>query len=332
MATSYRLFGSELSPYSVKVRSYLRYKGIDHAWIVRSAANATEFQKYAKLPLIPLLVGPDDVGLQDSTPIIETLESRVPFPALQPSDPILAFLSTLIEEYADEWLNKPMFHYRWSYAADQRATADRIAGNMLGSVPAEELQKASEAIRKRMVGRLGLVGSNPATAPIIEETLRGALAIFESHLERRPYLLGARPALADFGAWGQIYEMSIDPTAGALIRGEYPRISAWVERMLAPRSEGEFESWSELGPGLMRLLREQIAGIFLPWSTANQQALGRNETSFSVELCGRSFTQDCQKYHARSLGVLRAKFAAANDNRELCRILEDAGCLRWLAA
>src|SRR5437588_337364 len=39
MANLYRIFGAELSPYSVKVRSYCRYKGIPHQWIIRSAAG-----------------------------------------------------------------------------------------------------------------------------------------------------------------------------------------------------------------------------------------------------------------------------------------------------
>ena len=36
---TYRIFGSELSPYSVKVRSYFRYRGIPHQWVLRNAAS-----------------------------------------------------------------------------------------------------------------------------------------------------------------------------------------------------------------------------------------------------------------------------------------------------
>ena len=36
-----RLFGADLSPYSVKVRSYLRYKGLEHVWIPRAGAAST---------------------------------------------------------------------------------------------------------------------------------------------------------------------------------------------------------------------------------------------------------------------------------------------------
>src|SRR5580658_8322613 len=34
MADVYRIFGAELSPYSVKVRSWFRHKGIPHQWII----------------------------------------------------------------------------------------------------------------------------------------------------------------------------------------------------------------------------------------------------------------------------------------------------------
>jgi glutathione S-transferase len=79
---TYRIFGSELSPYSVKVRSYFRFKGLPHDWIPRSPAVQAEFQKYAKLPLV---VTPDGEGIQDSTPIIERFEAGQP--SLAPEDP-----------------------------------------------------------------------------------------------------------------------------------------------------------------------------------------------------------------------------------------------------
>ncbi|MBM3650584.1 MAG: glutathione S-transferase family protein, partial [Alphaproteobacteria bacterium] len=77
---TFRIFGSELSPYSVKVRSYFRYKALAHEWIPRSPAVQAEFQKYAKLPLVPLVVTPDGEGIQDSTPILERVEASQPEP------------------------------------------------------------------------------------------------------------------------------------------------------------------------------------------------------------------------------------------------------------
>jgi hypothetical protein len=42
MVASYGLFGAEMSPYSVKVRSYLRYKAVPHQWVLRNAASQAE--------------------------------------------------------------------------------------------------------------------------------------------------------------------------------------------------------------------------------------------------------------------------------------------------
>jgi glutathione S-transferase len=123
MAESYRIFGAEMSPYSVRVRCYFRYKGIPHQWILRNAESEAEYAKYAKLPIIPLVVTPQGVGIQDSTPIIDKMEMMFPQPSIHPDDSLASFISELIEEFGDEWGNKWMFHYRWSRDVDQISSA-----------------------------------------------------------------------------------------------------------------------------------------------------------------------------------------------------------------
>src|SRR3954451_14920235 len=127
MADGYRIIGAEMSPYSVKVRSYFRYKGILHQWLLRNAASQAEYEKHAKMPIIPLLVTPEGTAIQDSTPIIDAMEKHHPEPSIHPDDPVARFVSALIEEFGDEWGNKWMFHYRWAREVDQRASAGRIA-------------------------------------------------------------------------------------------------------------------------------------------------------------------------------------------------------------
>ena len=332
MSDVYRIFGAEVSPYSVKVRSYFRYKGIPHEWIVRGPANQAEYQKYAKLPLIPVVVTPEDEGLQDSTPILEALEKRFPEPSIQPSDPAAAFVSALLEEFGDEWGNKWMFHYRWAREADQRSAGERLAKVMMPDVEGEQLAAVADNIVQRMVGRVWFVGSNEQTAPQIERSYNEAVGQLEAHLAERRYLFGARPAFADFGLWGQVYNCWTDPTAGGILVDRAPHVVAWVERMLEPKAEGDFESWESLEPTLMPLLKAQLGDRFLPWSDANARALAEGPEEFSVELAGETFTQKPQKYHARSLKALRARYAAATDKSALDPILERAGCLDWLRA
>lgn len=327
---TYRIFGSELSPYSVKVRSFFRFKNLPHEWLLRSPANQGEFQKFAKLPLVPLVVTPEGEGVQDSTPILERFEKAHPEPSLTPADPALAFLSALLEEYGDEWLNKPMFHYRWHYKPDVWATAERIADQMMGAQGTLPVAQARAAVAERMTARIGFAGSNETTKPAIEASLKRLLSLLEAHLASRLYMLGGRPPFGDFGLWAQLYEAATDPTPGAIMRASSPRVMAWIERMLAPRVESDFETWESLAATLSPLLAEEVGVMFLPWSTANAQAILREDKEFAMTLRGTAWTQVPQKYHARSLAEIRRKYAAAKDAPGLNEILAKADCLRWL--
>ncbi len=331
MPVPYRIFGSELSPYSVKVRSYCRYKQIPHEWIIRNAAVEEEFQRYAKLPLVPLVVTPEGRGLQDSTPIIETLELRFRQPSIHPPEAAAAFLSAVIEEYADEWGNKPMFHYRWFYEPDQQSAAERLARSLRPGV-AGDLAAAVAAVRARMTPRLAFVGSSAATRDLIEGSYRRQLSILEPHLARRPYLFGGRPAFADFGLFAQLHQLSTDPTPAAVLRADAPHVVRWIQTMLGPRVEGDFEPWTALAPTLSPLLRDEVAGRFLPWSAANAAAIASGARQFTVELGGQPFTQQAQKYHAKSLAALRGRYAAVTDKSALDPILRETGCWQWLQA
>jgi glutathione S-transferase len=330
MTDKLRLFGSELSPYSVKVRSYFRYKGIPHEWLPRTPANQAEFQKYAKLPLIPLVVAADGTAIQDSTPIIEHFEATSHEPSIVPGDPTLAFLSALVEEYGDEWGNKWMFHYRWNYKADRWSTAERIALQMAGPQGPLGVAQARAMVADRMTGRLGFVGSSEKTKPLIEASFRRALGLLDTHLASRPYLLGGRPALADFGLWGQFYEAATDPTPSDKMRASAPNVMAWVERMQTPKGEGPFEAWATLSATLLPLLTEEVGRLFLPWSTANAAAIAGGAKSFDVTLGGTAWSQEPQKYHARSLAEIRRKYQAAKAAPGLDAILTRTGCLPFL--
>ncbi len=329
MPDLHRIYGAEVSPYSVKVRSYFRYKGIPHEWLVRNASNAAEYQRHARLPLIPLVITPQDEGIQDSTPILERIEQRFPEPSIHPEDPIARFVSELLEEFGDEWGNKWMFHYRWAREVDQISAAERIVQGALPGLRDEAFQQAVSGIRERMIGRVWFVGSSPATAGQIERSFRESVELLEDHLRSRPYLFGGRPAFGDFGLWGQIYNAYTDPTPGEIVRAA-PRVTGWVERMLDPKAEGPFEPWSALEPGLLPLLRREVGARFLPWSDANARAIAAAEDEFSVALGDELWTQRPQKYHARSLEALREKYRRAEARQLLDPVLENAGCQRWL--
>ena len=330
MADNYRIIGAEMSPYSVKVRSYFRYKAIPHQWILRNAASQAEYEKHARMPIIPLVVTPEGTGIQDSTPIIDQMERLYPEPSIHPDDGVANFISALIEEFGDEWGNKWMFHYRWAREVDQISSAGRIARMRAPDASEQEHAAFANKVRARMVDRVWFVGSNSLTAPQIEAGFIQMLGLLDAHLANRPYLFGARPAFGDFGLWGQIYQMWTDPTAGAIIGGGAPHVLDWVHRMLWPKAEGNFEAWPALAPTLMPILTKHVGQHFMPWTCANEKALAEKQEEFSVTLGDKTWTQKPQKYHARSLAMLRAKYAEVANKAALDPVLEAAGCLAGL--
>lgn len=326
----YQVFGSEMSPYSVKVRSWFRYKGAPHVWVPRNSSNDEDYRRYAKLPIVPAVATPEGEGIQDSTPIIEALEPKFPEPSIHPEGP-LGFLSALIEEFGDEWGNKLMFHHRWYADIDARASAQTLARLSAPRVEEAEITARTEMIHARMTGRGHFVGSSDATAPLIRRYLYELLDILEPHLANRLYLFGARPAFGDFGLSAQLYEATVDPTCGAIIRSRAPNVLDWCHRMLEPRNDGPFEDWASLAPTMAPLIA-YVGRYFLPWSVANAKALADGTETFTVDLPGGAYVQPPQKYHAKSLAVLRGKYAAVKDDAQLAAILGAAGCTPHLAA
>lgn len=329
MTAPFRLYGAELSPYSIKVRSYLRYKGVEFEWMARSNARQEEFQRYAKLPLIPVLVDAEDQALQDSTPIIEKLESQFPEPSIVPDDDGVAFAAALLEDYADEWLNKAMFHYRWTYPQDQESAARRITDALFEG--AEKPDGIEDSVRTRMVGRLYHVGSSAETAPVIEGSFTRVLAIVDRMVSPRPYLFGGRPSLADFGLAAQFAQLLSDPTPGAIMRAQAPNVVRWVERMENPKAEGALDSLDAVKADLEELLRVEVAGAYLAWMAANARAVADDASGVSVEIAGVTFTQKPQRYAAKAFAELQRKRASVEDVA-LTALLTETGCDAYLVS
>jgi len=260
---------------------------------------------------------------------------------------LLGFLSALIEEFADEWGNKWMMHFRWyssRSAPDAANYSRRIAVELKsGAAPGtpglqEDLDAMASGFASRMLDRGFTVGSSDVTAPIIEKSYVDALTILERHLQHRPYLFGSRPSIGDFGLAGQLYQCFQDVTAGELMRLHAPHVALWAERMVNPSAvgEGNFESWGALSATLLPFLQSQVR-IFLTWSEAIAAALAARQSEMTVVLDGVSWHQTVagpQKYHAKSLKEIRKKCSDALSNPTaagaLAEALRASGCFEYL--
>jgi glutathione S-transferase len=332
MPAQLRLIGLEMSPYSLKVRSYLRYKKIPFEWIERSRNNEKLFQRHARVQLIPLVLFGDDDAMQDSTPILERLEAEHPEPSIHPPTPAARFVSVLLEEYGDEWCNKLMFQYRWGPKRDARSAAWRISGGMFPTFPGQLLRPLLVPFMiRRMVPRMAFAGANETNAPHLERSWFRTVGLLEAHLADRAYLFGGRPAFGDFGIWGNLNQAYSDPTCGEHLRASAPAVVRWIRRMGTPAVEGDFEPLEALLPTLGPLLQEQVAGRFLPWSIANARAFAAGERQTRLEFDGARYEQRTFKYHAWSLGQLLEKYGPVADDPTLADALAKTGCAALLA-
>ena len=56
-----------------------------------------------------------------------------------------------------------------------------------------------------------------------------------------------------------------------------------------PKEMGDFETWHDLKPTLLPLIKEEVAETFLPWVMANNEAVKNNKDKVSITLKGRPF-------------------------------------------
>jgi glutathione S-transferase len=329
----YVILGRPESGYSVKVRSAMRYKRVPHEWLDRCHRTEKLFQAHAQVQLIPLVFRPDGTAVQDSTPMLEELEARHPEPSFHPADPGLRFLSEILEEYGDEWANKLMFHHRWGCRADQKHRSGTLARGMLEGHPLRLFAPlVAPFIVRRMVPRMAFAGANRNNAPILVESFANLVGMLQNHLERRPYLLGGRPSFGDFGLWGQLYQAWTDPTCGAHLNDRGPAIVSWIERMLDPKPESDFEPFESLEPTLRPLFAREVGPRFFAWDAANAVAWKAAEAQTELTMDGRLYCQKTFKYPARTLSILRGKLERTAGDARLRWFLGETGCLDHLQA
>ncbi len=331
-----KIVGAPGSPYTRKLRAVLRYRRIPHRFIIR---NSKDDRGIPEVPvgLIPVLVFPGEGGAADqaaidTTPLIRRLEDLYPERVVVPPDPALAFVDALIEDYADEWLTKAMFHYRWHYAADIEKAGAILPLWSRVDVANENVARFSQVIRDRQIERLWVVGSNETTGPVIEESYRRLLALLDAHLTGQPCVLGRRPGAADFGLFGQLTQLVLfDPTPAAIAVETAPRVYAWLEVVedlsgLEPADD----DWNRRDalPETLRALLGEVGRVYAPFLLGNAEALERGAERVECTIAGQKWVQKPFPDQGKCLRWLReARAALTPDDRAwVDALLAGTGC------
>jgi len=314
--------GAYSSPYSLKMRAVLRYRHIPFRWVLKGSALDT-FPP-GSVPIIPVLIFAGDDGaysetLVDSSPQIARLEADHAQRSLVPTDGALAFIDFLLEDFADEWVTKAMYHYRWTYNADIEKAGLLLPLDQNLQAPDEQLAKAHDFIIERQVGRRALVGSTDQNQPVLEGSFERLLEILQEHLAHQPFMLGVRPARSDMALYGQLKPMLWwDPTSTALATARAPRAVNWIERVDDLSSwpvadeQGGWDATDALAPTVRRLLGE-AGRTYAPFMVANAAALRSGADEMVCTIDGQTYSQSPFGYQGKCLVWLSEQYSALAD-------------------
>ena len=329
------LMGAPGSPYTRKMLALMRYREIPFR-VHWTTGEVPEGLPKPKVRLLPTYFLPGKDGeleaVTDSTPLIRRFEKDYEGRSVIPDNRVLSFLTDLIEDYADEWLTKAMFHYRWAHEADYKNAGPLLIYWGSSVIDDTAAQGLSDHFTKRQIDRLYVVGSNETTAPIIEAAYVRFVGILDRLIAQKGYVLGGRPCSADFAIFGQMTQLGIiEPTSAKITRDISARVRAWLDRMddlsgVSPKDDDWFDV-SNIKEALGPLLTE-IGRTYTPVMLANAKAVMAGEKTFETSVDGAQWTQPTSKYQAKTLGWIREAYfdLKSIDQKRVDDIFDGTGC------
>jgi glutathione S-transferase len=328
-----RIRGVHGSPYSLKMRAVLRYRNIPFKWVPQSS----RFDDLPPFPLVPVIAFPDESGdysdaMMDSSPQIARLEAMQSERSLVPTDPVVAFLDFLFEDFADEWITKQMYHFRWYYDSAIKKAGKLLPLDSNQQIPQKQWESFQQWISERQIGRRALVGSTEQNKKPIEDSYDRVLDLLQAHLANSPFLFGDRPGRGDFGFYGQLSQLVLwDPVSVDIAIERAPRVVNWTNRTddLSWWDVDGDNGWNDrdsLAPTALAFLPE-IGRTYAPFLLANEAAMEAGAETLTCVIDGNEYSQGTFVYQRKCLQWLREEYAklSADDRQFLNTLLVGTG-------
>ena len=364
MSDPIKVFGNVGSPYTQKILSLLRYKNIPYTVSWGDVVQNLSFLDIQppKPVLLPTIVLKDkngsDICKTDTTPIIRYLEDIYKDKSVIPNSSVLRFLNYLLEDFADEWTTKYMFHYRWYFNEDAENAKKMLVLQHKIDIDDESMNQFSDVIADRQINRLWVVGSNNDTANLIDQSYKRYLLLMENHLKHLPFMFGQRPSSSDFGLYGQLTQLvGFDPTPRNIAYKNSPRTVSWVNIMsdLSGLHDsggiGEFfgvkgnksdnktklnyfddndYGWIDIDniPDSLIQIFNEVGKVYIPCLIANAKAYENGDEVWKTTIDGSIWKQKTFPYQVKCLNWIKDEFnkLSANDKKTTLDLIGGSGC------
>lgn len=236
MRQTYTLYGWHLSYFTGKALCYLRYKQVDHVIKAVNLFTLTRtIKKKTGAAVMPVLKTPSGEWIQDTSEIIDYIESLHHMNPVTPNTPVQEFASMLLEAWGDEWWVPIAMHTRWNYPENFVLFEQDAGKALLPWAPRFLQNKAAQRPAKMLRGMLPFVGIVPEQYNTMNGWTVHMLDALNRHFEQFPFLLGERPSLGDFGLVGTMYgHLGRDPWPKRELIEPRIHLNAWLERMKNP--------------------------------------------------------------------------------------------------
>lgn len=293
-------FVADMSYFSGKLEGYLRYKEVPYERrVVTATVMRKEVLPATGLMKVPVVRMANGAWLKDTTPMIDFFETHYPTPEVVPSDPVLRFVSKLVEDYADEWCWRAALYWRWCFPNTRRLLMRRIGREVLGDWPLPASLTGWYYGRRQIATYLKGDGLTAQTEPAIRQHYIDLLDNMALLLADQDFLLGNQPSLVDFGLFGPMFRhYAQDPAPNQVMLERAPSVFAWVGRVWNARGSAFVPAptyTSFAAPGWQFFLRDIVQNY---WPLLRQNALAWQE--------GRSrLDHDADGVRFRNLKVVR---------------------------
>lgn len=356
-----KVFGNVGSPYTQKILALLRYRNISYSisWgdVVHNLSLLNiEPPKPVLLPTLIFKEDNKDICKTDTTPIIRYLEKVYKNKSVIPKSPVLSFLNYILEDFADEWTTKYMFHYRWYFDEDAENAKKMLVLQHKLNIDNDSLHEFGNIIADRQINRLWVVGSSDETASLIDKSYKRYLQLMENHLSVLPYMFGNRPSSSDFGLYGQLTQLvGFDPTPSNIAYKNAPRTVSWVSTMSdlsglhdkggigmffgidnndEDKNLNYFNDnthgwiYAEDIPNTLKDIFKEIGKVYIPCLIANSKAYNNGDDIWETNIDNATWRQKTFPYQAKCLNWIKEEFnkLSSSDKDKVINLLEDTGC------